>query len=293
MTAGIYLARAKQKAVIIDEGTIGGQVILSHAVANYPGVEEVPGYTLANAMKRQAKEFGCVIRSNSEIREMDLQGDPKRIELENDTVYESEAVILAMGGSPRTLGIESEDRFRGNGVSYCATCDGDFFQDQDIIVVGGGNSALEEAVSLTKYARSVTVVHQFDHFQAYPHAVEEARQNEKIRFIMDSTVEEFQGNGSLEKVVVKNLKTGEQRSVDARGAFIFIGYVPNTEKFRNILPLTELGEIETDDDLKTALPGVFAAGDARKKKVRQITTAVSDGTIAALTAVEFLNSKQH
>ncbi len=293
LTAGIYMARAKQKVVIIDEGTVGGQVILSHAVANYPGVDEVPGYSLANAMKKQAKQFGCVIRSNAEVREMDLKDDPKRVIMEDGTAYEAEAVILAMGGSPRTLGLESENSFKGNGISYCATCDGDFFQDQDIVVVGGGNSALEEAVSLTTYAKSVTVIHQFDQFQAYPYAVEEAQSNGKIRFALETVVDEFLGNGSLEKVVVKNVKTGERSTLDARGAFIFIGYVPNTVKFRDILDLNEKGEIETDEDMRTDIPGVFAAGDTRKKKVRQITTAVADGTIAALSAIDYINSKKH
>ena len=289
LTAGIYLSRAKQNVVIIDEGTIGGQVIMSHLVANYPGQEEVPGYKLAAAMKKQAKQFGCTIKSNISITAMDFENKIKRIELEDDSVFEAPAIILAVGGSPRMLGVESEDTFKGSGISYCATCDGDFFQDQDIIVVGGGNSALEEAVSLTAYARSVKVIHQFDHFQAYPSAIKEAEQNNKIEFIMETVVEKFGGNGSLQDIILKNVKTGDTTKIDATGAFIFIGYIPNTDGFKDFLELSENGEILTDENLKTNLEGVYAAGDVRKKKIRQITTAVADGTIAATSAIEYNN----
>jgi thioredoxin reductase (NADPH) len=292
LTAGIYLARAKRKTLILNEGAAGGQMVLTHEIANYPGVESVSGYQLASTMKNQAKKFGCELRSNVTITGMELSGQLKTIEIRGKETVTARAVVLATGGKPRTLGVPGEDAFRGTGISYCATCDGDFFQDKRIIVVGGGNSALEEAVSLTKYASSVLIIHQFDHFQAFPHAVEEARRNPKISFSMESTVDAFLGKESLEAVRVKNLRTGELTLLPTDGAFIFIGYAPNTEPFAGKVHLNEAGEIVTDNLLQTSVPGVFAAGDSIQKRYRQITTAVADGTIAALTAIEYLRTRE-
>lgn len=290
LSAGIYLARAKQKVLIIDEKTIGGQIILTHAVANYPGVEETSGYKLAQTMKKQAKEFGCDIESNSKVVKFDLAGDTKSIEIESGEIFTARSVILAVGGVSRTLGLPSESRFKGSGISYCATCDGDFFQDQDIVVVGGGNSALEEAVSLTRYARTVTIVHQFATFQGFKHAIDAAVNHPQIKIIMEAEVAEFIGNEKLEQVKIIRKNQPEPIILNATGTFIFIGYIPSTEPFKNILELNKRGEIVVDEDLATSLPGVFAAGDAINKKIRQITTAVADGTVAALNAIEY-NSK--
>jgi thioredoxin reductase (NADPH) len=288
LTAGIYLSRAKKKTLIINEGAMGGQVIMSHMIANYPGVKETSGYILSNTMKKQAVEFGCDIRSNCSITELDLTLEKKIVTIDNSETFEAKAVIIASGGTPRSLGIDSEEKFKGQGISYCATCDGDFFQDQNIVVIGGGNSALEEAVSLTQYARSVTIVHQFDHFQAYEHAVTEAKRNEKIDFIMESEVIDFIGNTELRGVKIKNKKDGTITELNASGVFIFIGYEPNSQLFRDIVNVNEYNEILTDEEMKTSVQGVFAAGDVRKKSYRQITTAVSDGTVAALSAIEYL-----
>jgi thioredoxin reductase (NADPH) len=289
LTAGIYLARAKQRTLILDQGTVGGQVILTHAVANYPGLPELSGYQLAATMRTQAEEFGCAILSNVDIGAIDLSGDIKTVEA-GRTLYSARAVIIAVGGEPRTLGLASEERLRGKGVSYCATCDGDFFTGEDIVVVGGGNSALEEAVSLTRYARTVTLVHQFDHFQGYAHAIRAAQENPKIKFMLESEVEEFVGEDGLEMVRVKNKTDGSVTEVQATGAFVFIGYVPSTGRFANLVETNGGGEIITDQCMATNVPGVFAAGDARAKRFRQITTAVSDGTIAALSALEHINA---
>ncbi len=287
LTAGMYLARARQRVLIVDQGTVGGQVVLTHAVANYPGVGEVSGYQLVNTMRKQAEQFGCKILSNATISEFRFRDQVKHLVAKGET-YTAKALILAVGGDPRTLGLESETRLRGKGISYCATCDGDFFTDQEIVVVGGGNSALEEAVSLTKYASKVTIVHQFDHFQAYPHAVEEAKANPKISFVMEHLVEEFVGEDNLTAVRIKSKHDGAITQIPATGAFIFIGYVPKTQPFSNCVELTKAGEIIVDEAMASSVPGVFAAGDARKKRFRQITTAVSDGTIAALSAMEYL-----
>jgi len=289
LTAGIYLARAKTKTLILNEGTVGGQMILTHEIANYPGVESISGYQLSNKMKNQAKSFGCVIKSNIRITNLELNSEIKRIEVNNKDVFTADAVILSTGGRSRPLNVPGEDRFKGKGISYCATCDGDFFQDKNIIVVGGGNSALEEAVSLTKYAASVTVVHQFDNFQAFPHAIEEAEKNPKIKFIMDSKIIEFQGDEKLEKVFIQNQNTKDIIEMNIDGVFIFIGYMPNTEKFIGKIELNKWGEIITKGNLETSVSGVFAAGDSIQKRYRQITTAVADGTIAALGAIEYLN----
>lgn len=287
LTAGIYLARARQKVAILDKGAGGGQVILTHEVANYPGLPETFGYKLASEMKKQAQSFGCVIFTNRKISSLDIAGKEKIVKTEDET-FSASSVILATGGTPRTLGLDSEKKFQGTGISYCATCDGDFFTDQEIIVVGGGNSALEEAVSLTKYASKVTIVHQFDHFQGYAHAVQEAENNPRISFMMESVVQEFLGDSMLEGVRILHKPTGEISELKITGAFILIGYIPSTGMFRDIVELNGRDEIVSDEEMRTNVAGVFAAGDARAKKFRQITTAVSDGTVAALSAMDYM-----
>ncbi len=292
LTAGIYLSRARIDTVILNEGTVGGQTVLTHEIANYPGIESINGYQLARTMKNQAIHFGCTVRSNVKVTGIELTGSTKKVEINNKETYTAKAVIIASGGRSRMLNVPGEEKFKGHGISYCATCDGDFFTGQDIIVVGGGNSALEEAVALTKYASSVTIVHQFDHFQAFPHAVKEAKENPKINFIMESEISEFIGDEKLEKVKIINKKTGEITEKKIDGVFILIGYVPNTEKFKDVIKLNERNEIIVDEDLRTNIEGVYAAGDSIQKKYRQITTAVADGTIAALNTIEYLNTQK-
>jgi thioredoxin reductase (NADPH) len=288
LTAGLYLARARVKTLVLDSGSAGGQVILSHQIANYPGAPEISGSQLARTMLKQARAFGCTVLTQAQITSLDLASPLKRVEVEGEGVFTARAVILATGGRSRTLGLESETRLRGKGISYCATCDGDFFADKEIVAIGGGNSALEESVSLTKYASKVTIIHEFDHFQAQAWAVDEARANPKISFLMEQTVLGFEGEEGLEAVVTAHKKTGEVTRTPAAGAFIFIGYVPNTESLRDQVACNERGEILTDEHLATNVPGVFAAGDCRVKRHRQITTAVADGTIAAMSATDFL-----
>ena len=292
LTAGIYLSRAKMKTLILNEGTVGGQMILTHEIANYPGVENISGYELARNMKIQAQKFGSVIKSNIKITSLSLAGEIKRVTVNNKDEYTSQAVIIATGGKSRAIGAPGEEEFKGKGISYCATCDGDFFQDKEIIVVGGGNSALEEAVSLTKYASKVTIVHQFDHFQALEHYVEEAKNNSKISFIMESKIIQFGGEERLSSVKIQNQRTNEITDMNIDGVFIFIGYVPNTERLENIVGLNQWKEIIVDANMATNLPGVFAAGDSIAKRYRQVTTAVADGTIAALSASEYVNNSK-
>ena len=288
LTAGIYLGRARMKTLIVDSGSVGGQMIMSYAVANYPGVLETSGRQIAENMKAQALQFGCDLLSNADITRLDLTGAEKVVELEDEGVFTARAVILATGGIPRTLGLPSEEAFKGRGISYCATCDGDFFTGKHVVAIGGGNSAIEEAVALTRHAASVTVVHELAHFQAHPWAVEEARRNPRIRFLMEQDIVEFVGGEGLEKVVVAHKRTGEVTELPASGCFIFIGYVPNTAMLAGQVALSERGEILTDAEMRTNVAGVLAAGDSRAKRYRQITTAVADGTVAALSAIDYL-----
>jgi thioredoxin reductase (NADPH) len=290
LTAGIYLSRAKASTLILDTGTIGGQTVLTFEVANYPGIETTSGYQLSSTMRKQAKTFGCDIKSNIKISELNLEGEIKSVTVNNKITYKARSIILATGGRSRMLNVAGETDFKGKGISYCATCDGDFFQDKEIIVVGGGNSALEEAVALTKYASKVTILHEFDHFQAFEHAIETAKSNPKIEFIMDSRITKFSGTDKLSQVTYKNQKTGEINEKTIDGVFIFIGYVANTDMLKNTsVKLNERGEIITNDQLQTNIDGVFAAGDNRVVRFRQITTAVADGTISALNLLEYLN----
>ena len=290
LSAGIYSSRARLSTLILNEGAIGGQMVLTEEIANYPGVEKTSGYILASTMKKQAKEYGCRIKSNLKIKTYDLKGEIKRIVLEDGRKFRSRSVILAPGGRPRPLQIPGEEQFKGTGISYCATCDGEFFTGKEVIVVGGGNSALEEAVALTSYAEKVTVVHQFDHFQAFQHAVDQAKMNPKIEFIMESELRSFSGNGVLKEVSMEHLPSGKTSSMKIDGVFIFAGYVPNTTDLEGTIDLNERKEIVVDSELKTSLPGVFAAGDCIPKRYRQVTTAVADGTIAALSVAEYLRS---
>jgi thioredoxin reductase (NADPH) len=289
LTAAIYLGRARARTLVVDDGMAGGQMVLSHQVANYPGVLETSGALLARTMLEQARSFGAEVLTQTRAGLLDLSSSPKRLEVEGLGEITADAVIIATGGTARKLGVPKEEELGGRGISYCATCDGDFFTGMEIVAIGGGNSALEEAVSLARYASKVTIVHEFDHFQALPWAVEEARQHPRIEFLMNQRVLGFEGEEQLQRVRVRDKVTGEESTVDAAGCFVFIGYVPRTEGLRGVLDLNEQGEVVTDEALASSLPGVFAAGDGRAKRFRQITTATADGTIAALSALEYLH----
>jgi thioredoxin reductase (NADPH) len=290
LTAGIYTSRAKLSTLILNEGAVGGQMVLTEEIANYPGVESVKGYELANTMKNQAKNFGCKIKSNIKISKYSFEGDVKEIELTDGRSFKSKSIILTPGGRPRSLNLEGEVEYKGKGISYCATCDGDFFTGKEVVVVGGGNSALEEAVALTKYATKVTIVHQFDHFQAFEHAIQEATKNPKIEFVMESELRGFYGNGQLEKVAIEHLPTGKKTELKTDGTFIFVGYQPNTESLVDLVQLNNRNEIIVNSEMKTNINGVFAAGDCINKRYRQVTTAVAEGTIAALSVSEYLRN---
>jgi len=289
LSAGIYASRAKLKTLILNEGTVGGQVILTHEIANYPGVETTNGFQLINIMKKQAKEFGCIIKANVNVSEINLNGKIKEIKINNNQEsFKGKAVIVATGGKPRMLDIPGEKDYQGRGVSYCATCDGEFFTGKEVVVVGGGNSALEESVSLAKYASKVTIVHQFDHFQALPYYVDMAKSNPKINFIMESELREIKGEASVKEVKIENLTTGQFTELKTDGVFVFIGYLANINKIANKVMTNTRGEVVVDKNMKTNVDGVYAAGDCIEKRYRQVTTAVADGTIAALSVSDYL-----
>ncbi|NTV52496.1 MAG: FAD-dependent oxidoreductase [Candidatus Firestonebacteria bacterium] len=289
LTAALYAGRARLKAAIVDENLPGGWMKTTHLVANYPGVfPEIHGRDLAKRMEDQARHFGADFYTAAEISALELQGAVKRVVLDDEVGLEAKVVILAMGQEPRKLGIPGETKFKGRGLSYCATCDGDFYQDKDVVVIGGGNSAVEESVFLTQFAKSVTLIHQFDKFQCSAIAEEHARGHAKIRMYLCHEPREYIGQDRLEGVAVQDLNTGEKKIIAADGVFVYIGFTPRTEFLKGQVGLDARGYIQADDLMHTNLSGVLAAGDARVKVYRQISTAVSDGTIAALEAEKIL-----
>jgi thioredoxin reductase (NADPH) len=289
LAAAIYAARARLRTVVVDESIPGGQVKTTHKVSNYPGFpEDVKGADLAAAFAQQAERFGAKIRRAVEITRHDLAAPVKTLELDEEETLEARAVIVATGAKPRALGISGEDTFKGRGISYCATCDGAYFEGKDIHVIGGGNSAVEESLFLTQFARSVTIVHQFDAFQAEPASVQEARSNPKIRVLLSHEPRGFLGETALERLEVEDLKTNERRVLATDGVFVFVGMLPRTELLNGYVPLAAGGYVETTDAMETPVAGLYAAGDIRVKRFRQITTAVADGTVAALAAQKYL-----
>ena len=289
LAAAIYAARARLRTLVLDESIPGGQVKTTHKVSNYPGFpEDVKGVDLAAAFSAQAQRFGADVRRAVEITEHELAAPVKRLVLDEEETVEARAVIVATGAKPRPLGVPGEDLFKGRGISYCATCDGAYFEDKDIHVIGGGNSAVEESLFLTQFARSVTIVHQFQEFQAEPASVQEALANPKIRVLFGHEPRGFHGETALERLEVEVLATKERKQLRTDGVFVFIGMVPRTDLLAPYLPLAPGGYVETTDAMETKVPGLYAAGDIRVKRFRQITTAVADGTIAALAAQRFL-----
>lgn len=291
LSAAIYGARARLSTVIIEKMYPGGQAAITDIIENYPGFTEgIGGAELTEAMKKQAERFGAQFL-NGEVEKIEKQNEKFLLSLKNETV-EAKAVILAMGAQARRLGVKGEKEFTGRGVSYCATCDGAFYTDRTVMVVGGGDTAIEEALFLTHFAKSVTVVHRRSELRATKILQERAFKNEKIKFIWDSVVEEIKGSDSVQEVVLKNLKTGETTSIPVDGVFVAIGWDPNTAIVKDLVKLNEKGYIITDENMATGVPGLFAAGDLREKSLRQVVTAVADGAVAAVSAEKYLEENQ-
>lgn len=294
LSAGLYAGRAKLNCLIIEKAVPGGQISSTSFVENYPGSMEDPtGMALAERMREQASEYCKILSAN--VTKVELEGKVKKIHTKDGSIYEAKAVIIATGASHRNLDVKGEKEFASRGVSYCATCDGPFFTDLDIFVVGGGDSALEEALYLTKFAKSVTIIHRRDSFRASKIVVDKCENNEKIKFQYDSVIKEIKGDNQAKSIIIENVKTGEEKELKSDdnqpiGVFIFIGYLPQTEIFQGQIEM-ENGYIKTDEDMKTNLEGVFAVGDTRVKKVRQMVTATSDGCIAAVIANRYLEGE--
>ncbi|WML36671.1 thioredoxin-disulfide reductase [Clostridium sp. OS1-26] len=288
LSAGLYAARSRMKTLLIERAKYGGQATTTDELENYPGsIEDCTGTTLSERMRKQAEEFGTEF-AKDEIVEVELSGDIKVVKGRKET-YQAKTIIVATGATPRLSGFKNELELRGKGVSYCATCDADFFTDLDVAVIGGGDSAITEAIYLTKFAEHVTVIHRRDALRAAKSLQEKAFANPKIDFIWNSTIEEALGDEILEGLVLKNRETGETSELKVDGCFVFVGYDPISKLFEGQIEM-ENQYIVTDDDMKTNIPGVFAAGDIRKKLLRQVITAAADGAIAATAAEHYIEN---
>jgi thioredoxin reductase (NADPH) len=289
LTAGLYTSRARLKTLLIEKGLAGGQVANTEFIENYPGFDEgISGQELSRRMEVQAKKFGTEIIKGT-VKQILLNGKIKKIILdENEKVYEAKTIIIATGAHPKPLGIEGEDRLKGKGVSYCATCDGAFFKGEKIAVIGGGDSAVEEALFLTRFAEIVHIIHRRDRLRATKIAQERAFANEKIRFIWNSVIKKIDGEDSVKAIHLRNVRTGEESILEVSGVFIYIGYIPNTEFIKGLVELNENNYIITDDEMMTSVRGIFAAGDVRAKSLKQIATAVGDGATAAVSAARYI-----
>lgn len=283
LTSGIYSAQAKLNTIIVDKDLPGGQVKVTHMVWNYPGYHEpISGYMLMHYMAEQAKSAGVNFKSAVDVTGIDLVN--KTVEIDGVETIHAKKIVIATGASPRSLGVKGESEYKGQGISYCATCDAKFYEGKHVVVIGGGNSAIEEALFITKFASKVTIVHQFDKLQANKVAQEKAFANPKIEFVFEHEPREFVKNGStVNQVVVEDLKTKQYKTIECDGAFIFAGMTPNIEDFDNLLTLDKWGYVDVNQNMKTNIEDVFAVGDVAGKQFRQITTAVADGTVAAIT----------
>lgn len=276
LTAALYARRAGYSTIVFEMGVPGGQAATTEVIDNYPGFPNgVGGSELMMKFYEQALSFGAEIKFE-QVDHLELKGEVKTVKTVAGKVYEAKVIVLATGAHPRMLGIENEGKLRGRGISYCATCDGFFFKDKDVCVFGGGDTAVDEALYLSKICKSVTVFHRRDELRANKHSQELAFAKDNIRFVWNSLPVAFLGKDKLETVRTKDKLSGEETEWQFDGAFIFVGYLPNAELFGDVLKVDALGYVETDDEMETSLEGVYAIGDVRAKKVRQVSTAVGD-----------------
>ena len=296
LAAALYAARGRMKTLVLEKGQNGGQAAITHLIENYPGsIEDPTGPKLTHRMLEQAKSFGAEIRKD-EVLDVDFSGKEKVVKCKNGE-YTAKAVVIATGATPRKLDAPGIRELSGKGISYCATCDADFFKDLEVYVIGGGNSAEEEAIYLTKFARQVHIVHMLDHFQCESIVLEKAKAVPNLDIRIRTVVEEVKGDGILESIVFKNLDTNEVYEVEAdeedgtMGLFIFIGYQPQTELFKGKVEIDQYGYIVAGESTETNVPGVFVAGDCRVKEVRQVVTATADGAVAAIMAEKYISKE--
>ena len=289
LTAGLYASRANLSVLILDRGIYGGQMNNTAEVENYPGFKSILGPDLAEKMYQGATQFGAEYAYGS-VEKVEVNGDLKQVITDSET-YEAPVVIIATGSQYRKLGVEGEVEYAGRGVSYCAVCDGAFFKDQPLAVIGGGDSAVEEGVYLAKLASNVNIIHRRDQLRAQKILQERAFANDKIDFTWDTVVTKINGDGQkVTSVSTHNKKTGEDGELKVNGAFTYVGVIPLSEPFKELGITDEQGWIKTDELMQTSLPGVYAIGDVRAKELRQITTAVGDGSIAGQQAFNYLES---
>jgi len=289
LAAALYAARAELQPVVLTGMELGGQVSLTYTVENYPGFPDgVGGQEMVEKFQKQAEKFGAHIEYDTAV-EVNLSQRPFRVKTYN-TTYLADALIITTGATPRHLNIPGEIELTGRGVSYCATCDGYFFKDKDVVVVGGGDSALEEGLFLTRYASSVTIVHRRDELRAGAVLQNRALSNPKIKFIWDTVIEEVNGTDAVKSVCLKNLKTGQVSELATDGVFIFIGHTPNTQLFKGQLEMDEGGYLVTDKLMRTNISGVFAGGEAADPHYRQVITSAGMGAAAAMQANHYLDS---
>jgi thioredoxin reductase (NADPH) len=288
LTAGLYLCQAKVNTVLIDISLPGGQVSTTHEVSNYPGfIEPQAGYMLSHNMSEQTKLCGTVYKVAVDITRVDL--DKKEVVIDEYETVRAKKIVIATGTTPNLTGAPGEIELKGKGISYCATCDGKYMDGKDVIVIGGGNSAVEESEYLTRFANKLTIVHQFDKLTANKQAQDKVFSNPKISLLFDTEPRRYIKEGEKIVTEIENLKTKVRRKLTSDGVFIFIGMKPNIDLFRDKLELDKWGYIKTDEDMRTSISGVFAVGDVISKKYRQITTAVADGTIAAMAIAKELD----
>jgi thioredoxin reductase (NADPH) len=288
LTAGLYLCQSKVNTVLIDISLPGGQVSTTHEVSNYPGfIQPQPGYMLSHNMSEQTKLCGTVYKVAVDITKIDLY--KKEVIIDEYETIRAKKIVIATGTTPNLTGAPGEKEMKGKGISYCATCDAKYFENKEVVVIGGGNSAVEESDFISRFASKITIVHQFDKFTANKKAQDKVFANPKIVTLFDSEPRSFIKEGDKLITEVENLKTKERKRIVSDGAFIFIGMKPNVDLFRDELLLDKWGYIKTNEDMLTSIPGVYAVGDVISKKYRQITTAVADGTIAAMAIAKEMN----
>ena len=288
LSAAIYGLRAGKSVLLFEEKTYGGQIINTPEIENYPGIKKVSGFEFATNLYEQATELGAEVKYEKVLGIID--NSDKKIVKTDSGEYETKAVILATGAKNRPLGIDREQELIGAGVSYCATCDGAFFRGKDVAVVGGGNTALEDAQFLSNYCNKVYVIHRRDSFRGEIKHVEALKSKPNVEFILDSNVTKLIGEERLEAIEVSNKKTGDKQEISVAGVFVAIGQMPDNEAFDELIATDDYGYIEAGEDCKTGTEGIYVAGDCRTKTVRQLTTAAADGAVAALAACEYLQS---
>lgn len=304
LTAAIYALRAGKSVLVLEQGNYGGQIVNTPKVENYPGIEQISGYEFASGLFRQAEKLGMEY-CNEKVTKICLEGDDADVgentgkELSSASLkangkivetavqtYRAKALILATGAKSRPLGIEKEAEYTGRGISYCATCDGMFFRGKKVAVVGGGNTALEDAAFLSNYCEKVYLIHRRDTFRGEERLAEELRAKENVEFLLGKTVQALEGGPTLQAVTLYDKKSGEESRLEISGLFVAIGQIPETEVFAELIELDENGYILAGEDCRTNVDGIFAAGDCRRKTVRQLTTAAADGAVAALSAAQ-------